>query len=57
MAHGAEDIQEQQSRMEYLERLYNADLRFRKDHPFHGVFTGLYRLYKDNTKYGWHTRT
>ena len=57
MIYGAEDIQEQQTRVRYLERLYIADQRFRKDHPWHGKFTGLYQSYKDNAKYGWHTRT
>lgn len=46
MTYGAEDVQEQNNRQEYLERLYKKDLRFRKDHPYHGVYTGLFQSYK-----------
>ena len=52
MAYGAEDVKEQQARTEYLERLYHADLRYMKEHPFHGLFTGLYQLYKNHGTYG-----
>ena len=52
MAYGAEDVKEQQARAEYLERLYYADLRDLKEHPFHGTFIGLYQLYKNHGTYG-----
>lgn len=52
MAYGAEDVKEQQARAEYLERLYKADMRDKPEHPFHGVFTGLYNLYKNHWVYG-----
>lgn len=52
MAYGAEDVKEQQARVEYLERLYQADLRYMPEHPFHGTFNGLYQLYKNHGTYG-----
>ena len=52
MAYGAEDVKEQQTRAEYLERLYQADLRYMPEHPFHGRFCGLYELYKNHGTYG-----
>lgn len=48
MSTGAEDIQAQNQRMARLEHLYRRDLRFRKDHPWHGHFTGLFNLYKNH---------
>lgn len=47
-SYGAEDIQEQEDRVARLEFLYRKSLRFRKDHPWHGHFTGLYQLYKNH---------
>ena len=40
-SYGAEDIQEQEDRVARLEFLYRKSLRFRKDHPWHGHYTGL----------------
>jgi hypothetical protein len=52
MAYGAEDVKEQQERMEYLERLYQADMRYLREHPFHGLYIGLYELYRNHGTYG-----
>lgn len=52
MAYGAEDVQEQQARADYLERLYIADMRYVKEHPFHGLYNGLAELYKNHRDYG-----
>ena len=52
MAYGAEDVQEQRSRVAYMEMLYQADLRYMKEHPYHGRFCGLYDLYKNHGTYG-----
>jgi hypothetical protein len=52
MAYGAEDVQEQRSRVAYMEMLYKADLRYMKEHPYHGRFCGLYGLYKNHGTYG-----
>ena len=52
MAYGAEDVKEQQARVNYLERLYQAALRYMPEHPFHGTFIGLYQLYKNHGTYG-----
>ena len=52
MAYGAEDVKEQRARTEYLERLYQADMRWVREHPFHGRFCGLYELYKNHGTYG-----
>ena len=48
MSTGAENIQAQNQRMVRLEHLYRRDLRFRKDHPWHGHFTGLFSLYRNH---------
>ena len=48
MTFGAEDIQEQNARVARLEFLYRKSLRFRKDHPWHGHYTGLFELYKNH---------
>ena len=47
-SYGAEDIRQQEDRVARLEFLYRKSLRFRKDHPWHGHFTGLYQLYKNH---------
>jgi len=52
MTYGAEDVQEERNKVAYLECLYRADLRDRPEHPFHGLFTGLYELYKNHGTYG-----
>ena len=52
MTYGAEDVQEQRSRVAYMEMLYQADLRYMKEHPYHGRFCGLYDLYKNHGTYG-----
>ena len=52
MTYGAEDVQEQRSRVAYMEMLYQADLRYIKEHPYHGRFCGLYDLYKNHGTYG-----
>lgn len=38
---GAMSIQEDHDRQRYLEALYEADGRASKDHPLHGLYTGL----------------
>ena len=50
MTYGAENVQEQRERNEYLERIYKADLRHMPEHAFHGLFTGLYQLYRNQGK-------
>lgn len=42
MSYGAENIQEQNQRMERLNRLYFEDGRDKATHPQHGLFTGLH---------------
>ena len=41
MAYGAEDVQEQAARVDRLEEAYFAAGRDEKDHPDHGLYTGL----------------
>lgn len=48
MTYGAEDVQAQNQRVARLNYLYNKDLRFRKDHPWHGTYTGLFHLYRNH---------
>lgn len=49
MTYGAEDVQAQNTRQARLEFLYRKDLRFRKDHPWHGHYTGLFDLYRNHS--------
>ena len=41
MAYGAEDIKEQQERVDRMEQLYFIDGRNQRDHKMHGLYTGL----------------
>lgn len=43
---GAEDIQAMSNRQAWLVELFFLDGRDRKDHPQHGVFTGLAQKYQ-----------
>ena len=52
MTYGAENVADCRARVEQLERWYIADGRNKKDHPFHGTFTGLYNLYRYHSTYG-----
>ena len=52
MAYGAQDLAECNQRMESMERWYHADGRNNKNHPHHGVYTGLYQLYRYHSVYG-----
>ena len=42
---GAEDIEALRNRQLWIEYLYELDGRHRKDHPRHGVYTGLAKAY------------
>ena len=42
---GAEDIEALTNRQIWIEYLYELDNRDRKDHPRHGVYTGLAKTY------------
>lgn len=42
---GAEDVEAMQNRVEWLSVLYKHDGRHAKDHPMHGLFTGLFQQY------------
>ena len=42
---GAEDIHIMQSRVAWLNFLYDLDGRKSTDHPEHGLFTGLHQKY------------
>ena len=43
MSYGAENIEEQQARVEHLEKLYQQSGRAEEGHPLRGLFTGLFR--------------
>lgn len=43
---GAEDIQAMSNRQAWLVELFFLDGRDRKDHPQHGLFTGLAQKYQ-----------
>ena len=43
---GMNSIADDQNRQRYLEVLYAADGRASKDHPLHGLYTGLLELRK-----------
>ena len=42
---GAEDIEALTNRQIWIEYLYELDGRNRRDHPRHGVYTGLAKAY------------
>lgn len=42
---GAEDIEAQTNRLVWLDYLYELDGRQHRDHPRHGLFTGLAKAY------------
>ncbi|MEL0118677.1 MAG: hypothetical protein VXB01_07020 [Opitutae bacterium] len=52
MTYGAENIEESNLRMQTMERWYKADGRNNKHHPHHGVYTGLYQLYRHHSSLG-----
>lgn len=41
MAYGAEDVREQQDRVDRMEQLYFHDGRHKREHEKHGLYTGL----------------
>ena len=41
MAYGAENVKEQQERVDRLEQLYFIAGRHQRDHKMHGLYTGL----------------
>ena len=41
MSYGAEDVREQQDRVDRMEQLYFHDGRHKPEHKMHGLFTGL----------------
>jgi hypothetical protein len=47
-AHGAEDIEVMENRIALLDALYAMDGRDKKDHPQHGLYTGLFEQYIKN---------
>ena len=46
MSYGAEDTKAMNARVERLEELYIRDGRDKKDHPWHGCYTGLALKYE-----------
>ena len=46
MSFGAEDIQAMNRRVARLDELYIRDGRDKKDHPWHGCYTGLALKYE-----------
>ena len=42
---GAEDIEAMNNRLVWLEYLYELDGRQHRDHPRHGLYTGLAKAY------------
>tara|TARA_R100001163_G_scaffold40536_1_gene30756 strand:+ start:266 stop:445 length:180 start_codon:yes stop_codon:yes gene_type:complete len=43
---GAEDVEAMANRQAWLEELYMYDGRDKRDHPMHGLFTGLAKKYQ-----------
>ncbi len=43
---GAEDVQAMNNRVQWLNELYVYDGRVKRDHKFHGVYTGLAGKYQ-----------
>ena len=43
---GAEDVEAMSNRVKWLNRLYLYDGRDKRDHPMHGLFTGLAQKYQ-----------
>ena len=43
---GAEDVQAMNNRVQWLNELYVYDGRDKRDHKFHGVYTGLAGKYQ-----------
>lgn len=46
---GAEDVQAMNNRVQWLNELYVYDGRDKRDHPRHGLFTGLAQKYQQFT--------
>lgn len=44
-AQGAEDIEVMENRIALLDALYEMDGRGKKEHPQHGLYTGLFAKY------------
>jgi|TARA_Y100000004_G_scaffold153313_1_gene176928 hypothetical protein len=45
-SYGATDVAACRNRQRWLEELYMYDGRDKRDHPMHGLFTGLARKYQ-----------
>ena len=43
---GAEDVEAMSNRVKWLNELYMYDGRDKRDHPMHGLFTGLAKKYQ-----------
>lgn len=43
---GAEDVQAMNNRVQWLNELYVYEGRDKRDHPMHGLFTGLAQKYQ-----------
>ena len=43
----ASNIPEMEARVNFMDMLYYLDKRDEKDHPLHGLYTGLSKKYKD----------
>ena len=43
MSYGAEDIKDQNARVERIQQLYKQDGRDDPKHPWHGCYTGLHQ--------------
>jgi len=45
-SHGASDVVASRNRVQWLNELYLYDGRDKRDHPMHGLFTGLASKYQ-----------
>lgn len=45
-SYGASDVVASRNRVQWLNELYLYDGRDKRDHPMHGLFTGLARKYQ-----------
>tara|TARA_Y100000361_G_scaffold115367_1_gene106051 strand:+ start:1426 stop:1605 length:180 start_codon:yes stop_codon:yes gene_type:complete len=46
---GAEDVEAMENRVKWLAELYVYDGRDKRDHPMHGIYTGLAQKYQQFT--------
>lgn len=50
--YGAQDVEVMENRSHLLDALYEMDGRDKKEHPQHGLYTGLFNQYiKDSSRF------